>query len=105
MSRLEFKNNLKKHDWYHGYSDDHRSWTKGQSELKVLRLQHEEFECPFSIAMLQKWAHNMIVEEFVEEAPNNWYRHPKIYDNIASSLREELITQEEFDKIAEWLES
>ena len=105
MSRLKFKENLKGHDWYHGYSDDHRVWKEGQEQLGVLRQQHESLECPFSLSTLQKWAHNMIIEDFAEEAPGDWYRQPRIYKSIAATHREGLISKKEFNEIARWLES
>ncbi len=103
MNRAEFAKKLKGHDWYFGYSDDHRVWKRGHAASRKLRLIHEELNCPFDMGTLCKWAHNMILEQFAEEEPNQWYRQPRKYKCVAPSSRDELITQSEHDDITSWL--
>jgi len=95
MTRQEFKKQVKHHDWYFQYSDDHCVWTRGRQALSELKMNHAALECPFDLQTLCKWAHNMILEQF-EEEPGKWY--------IAAASRDDLITQEEFDKIEAWME-
>ena len=102
MKRSEFGRKIKSHDWYYGYSDDHRVWTRGKDASRVLRVTHEELDCPFDMGLLEKWAHNMILEEFAEEEPGDWYRQPKKYSCIAPTKREGLITQALHDEITQW---
>lgn len=103
MERAEFGSKLKSHDWYYGYSDDHRVWTRGRDAAARLRRTHEELDCPFDMKLLNKWAHNMILEQFAEEAPGEWYRQPRKYKCVAPIKREELITQAQHDEITNWM--
>ena len=102
--RSEFARKIRGHDWFYGYSDDHRYWTAGRKQAQVLRAMHSELDCPFSLGSLQKWAHKMILEHFAEENPGEWYRQPRHpHYRIAPSTREDLITQKEFDEITNWM--
>ena len=101
--RAEFANKLKTHDWYYGYSDDHRVWTRGRDAAARLRRTHKELDCPFDMPMLQKWAHNMILENFAEEELGAWYRQPRKYKCVAATKREDLITQAQHDEITQWM--
>ena len=33
----EFDIMCRDHDWYYGYSDDHRAWVKGNTNFKLLQ--------------------------------------------------------------------
>ena len=105
MERAEFGTKLKQHDWYYGYSDDHRYWTRGRDQAAVLRVAHKELDCPWDMGTLQKWAFKMIVEEFAEEVPgsNEWFRQPRKYKCVAPVKHEELITQAQHDEITNWM--
>ena len=104
-SRKDFLEKLKAHDWYYAYSDDHRYWTAGSKQRKELLALHEALSCPYSLDILCKWAHKMVVEEFAEESPNEWYRQPRIYKSIAPARLEDLITQNKWNEIQGWLSS
>ena len=104
MGRKEFKEQVKRHDWYFEYSDDHRVWTRGRKALGELKMNHAALECPFDLQTLCKWAHNMILEQFSEEKPGEYYRQPRKYKYIAPTRRDDLITQEEFDAIETWMD-
>ena len=101
--RTEFAKRIKHHDWYYGYSDDHSVWRRGHEELGALRRMHEDLECPFDMKTLMHWAHNMVLEEFAEEEPGDWYRQPRKYKSVAAVSRKELITQAEYDEITQWM--
>ena len=103
MERAEFGSKLKNHDWYYGYSDDHRVWTRGRDAAGRLRRAHEALDCPFDMGLLQKWAFNSIVEQFAEEEPGKWYRQPRKYKSIAPTKFEDLITQAQHDEITQWM--
>ena len=94
---------LKTHDWYYGYSDDHRAWTRGRNQMQALRTAHEDLNCPFDMKLLNKWAHNMVVEQFAEETPGEWYRQPHKYKCVAPVKLEDLITQAQHDEITQWM--
>ena len=47
----------------------------------------------------------MILEDFVEEEPNQWYRHPRKYKNVAPARREDLIEKVLAEEITTWIES
>ena len=102
-TRAEFGKRLKHHDWYYGYSDDHRIWSRGRDAAAALRKTHEELDCPFDMGILNKWAHNMILEQFAEMEPGKWWRVPRKYSCIAATKHEELITQEQYDEITYWM--
>jgi hypothetical protein len=99
----EFAKNLRAHDWYFAYSDDHRYWLSGTNEAKVLRDQRLILNCPYDMDTLRKWAYKMIVELFSEEAPGEWYKQPRIYEHVLPTTREDLLTQAKYDEISEWL--
>jgi hypothetical protein len=101
--RSEFAQKIKSHDWYYGYSDDHSVWRRGQAAKRVLLDMHKKLTCPFSMKMLMHWAHSMILEEFTEEKPGQWYRQPRKYKSTAPASREDLITREEHEKITHWM--
>ena len=103
MERAEFGRKLKRHDWYYGYSDDHSVWTRGRKAAAALRVSHEELECPFDMNLLNKWAYNMVVEQFAEEKPGEWYRQPHKYKCVAPAPRDSLITQAQHDEITQWM--
>jgi len=103
MTRSEFGKSLRAHDWYYGYSDDHRVWSRGHANNERLRAQHASLECPFTMSTLCKWAYDMILERFAEEEPGCWYKQPRLYKSVAPSKREDLITQAEHDEITQWL--
>ena len=103
MERGEFGTKLRQHDWYYGYSDDHRVWTRGRNQMQVLRTAHEDLECPFDMKLLEKRAHKMIVENFKEEEPGKWYPNPRKYSCIAPTPREGLITQAQHDEVTQWM--
>jgi len=103
MSREKFGLALKGHDWYYAYSDDSRVWRNGQSQSDMLNKRHKELDCPYNMTTLRKWSHNLIVEQFVEEIPGEWYRHPRKYKSIAPCKREDLITQELHDQVTQWM--
>lgn len=103
LTRSEFGKRLRSHDWYYGYSDDHRVWTRGRDASRALRVTHEELDCPFNMGLLEKWAHNMVVEQFAEEEPGEWYRQPHKYKCVAPVKHEDLITQAQHDEITQWM--
>jgi len=103
VNREEFGKALKGHDWYYAYSDDHRVWQRGKQRSSALRSQHAQLECPFDMHMLRKWAHSMIVDQFAEEEPGEWYRQPRKYKSVAPCTRANLITQKEYDEVTLWM--
>ena len=66
---------------------------------------HKNLDCPFGFVDLSKWAHNMILEDFAEEAPGEWYRQPRKYQSVTPTTRGQLITQSEWSDIQKWFES
>ena len=103
MDRATFGSRVKSHDWYYGYSDDHRVWTRGRDQAAIIRRYHEDLSCPFDMNLLNKWAHNMILEDFEEMEPGKWWKVPRKYSCIAASKREDLITQAQHDEITQWM--
>ena len=94
---------LRNHDWYYMYSDDGRVYKRGRQRTIALRERMQSLECPFTMDELRMAAHKMIVEEFAEEEPGKWYRQPRKFKSIAPTQREDLITQDEYAKIMEWI--
>ena len=103
ITRFDFARKIKGHDWFYHYSDDHRSWSRGKETFNKIREEHQHLECPFDMSMLQKWAHKMILENFVEESPGEWYPNPRKYKCIAGTPRTGLITQSEYDEVTLWM--
>lgn len=103
MKRSDFGIKLKAHDWYYAYSDDHSVWRSGRAAEAALRETREELDCPFTMSELQAWAHKMILEDFAEEEPGEWYRQPRKYKCIAPTKREELMPRAFHDEITHWM--
>ena len=103
MSREQFGKSLKNHDWYYQYSDDSRSYRRGQDQRHQLSKMHTSLDCPFAMTELRKWAHNMIVDRFLEEEPGQWYPNPRKYKCIAACSRDDLMTRAEHDEISQWM--
>ena len=103
MERAEFGTKLRQHDWYYGYSDDHRVWTRGRNQMQALRTAHEDLACPFTMAELNTWAHNMILEDFEEMEPGKWWKVPRKFSCIAPTKREDLMPRAFHDEITQWM--
>ena len=43
-------------DWYYQYSDDHRVYSKGESDFMHLDALRKKLSCPYSMAELQDYA-------------------------------------------------
>jgi hypothetical protein len=104
-NRKEFGIKLQNHDWFYEYSDDHRYWTAGVNQKKILREYHKNLTCPYSFDTLFKWANNMILEQFAEEKPDEWYRQPHKFKSTAASRLADLMSQEEWDIIQAWFDN
>tara|TARA_B100000579_G_C22244447_1_gene581969 strand:- start:65 stop:412 length:348 start_codon:yes stop_codon:yes gene_type:complete len=104
VKQNELFRRLQNHDWYYGYSDDHSVWKAGLNEEKKLNSIISDLSCPYSIAQLRMAVQNMVVEEFVEESPGEWYRHPRKYKNIAPTGRPDLIHRADQVQILAWIE-
>ena len=102
MNRAEFKNLVKHHDWYYAYSDDHNVWVRGSKSLAALQKAHSELACPFSMRTLSRWVANMILEEFVEEEPNKYWRQPR-QTYVAPATRDDLIFRAEWNQVESWM--
>jgi hypothetical protein len=101
--RKEFSKQLKAHDWYYSYSDDHNVWERGKRQLQNIVALYNSTNCPFELAELRMWANGMIVGPFAEEGPDEWYLQPRKYKCTAPVKREGLITQATSDEIEVWL--
>jgi hypothetical protein len=96
---------LKGHDWYYGYSDDHRVWKRGQRRQDHLRKLLESLNCPYPMNELRMAVQNMVVGEFAEEEPDRWYRQPRLYKNVAPVRRSELLLEADQVQMLAWIES
>jgi hypothetical protein len=96
---------LRNHDWFYAYSDDHRVWKRGCQALKSLSVDLRQLDCPYDIGDIRMTVQNMILEDFVEEEPNRWYRTPRKYKNVAPTQRHGLIERARAEEILEWITS
>ena len=104
-TRKVFGTKLRSHDWYYAYSDDHRYWDRGRRQRMELDAMHKNLRCPYDFGTLSKWAHDMIVEQFAEESPGEWYRQPRKYKCVAPCDRKDLITEQEWSDIQSWFDN
>lgn len=98
-------NQLAAHDWYFGYSDDHRVWKRGQAAQNHLRKLLENLECPFRMQDLRMAVQEMVVDLFEEEKPGHWYRKPHTYKNVAPVKRTDLLLRADQVQILAWIEN
>ncbi len=96
---------LKNHDWFYGYSDDHRYWTAGVESEKKIKSRLSETNCPYSMKQLRMAVNDMILENFAEETPGEWYRQPRKYKSIAPVYRSDLIFKADQVQILAWIEA
>lgn len=104
-NRKEFGIKLQNHDWFYNYSDDHRYWTAGTNQRKILHEFHKNLACPYDFEKLFMWANNMILEQFAEESPGVWYRQPRKYQSIAPTQLKDLATLEEWQTVQDWFDN
>jgi len=98
-------NQLKWHDWYYGYSDDHRVWKKGQLSQNHLVKLLESLNCPYPINDLRMAVQDMVVDLFVEEKAGRWYRKPHTYKNVAPVKRSQLLLRANQVQVLAWIEN
>ena len=96
---------LKGHDWYYGYSDDHRVWKKGQLVQNHLRELVKTLGCPYPLNELRMAVQEMVVEDFEELTPGNWYPKGNTYKNIAPTKRSGLLHRADQVQGLAWIES
>ena len=94
---------LTRHDWYYEYSDDHRVWRRGHLRQRELLDELKRLKCPHSVADVRMSVQDMILEDFVEEEPGKWYRHPRKYKSVAPARRENLIERGRAEEIIAWI--
>ena len=71
MSPADYLDELRRHDWYYEYSDDHRAWTKGRDNGR--RLQAICQEDPLLSRMYSdynKWIFMSPQQREANEAPH-----------------------------------
>jgi hypothetical protein len=95
---------LTNHDWFHEYSDDHRVWQRGHARQAELKAELDRLNCPFTMRDIRMSVQKMILDEFAEEKPGQWYRQPKLYKNVAPTGRPGLIERSNAEEIMIWLE-
>ena len=98
-------NTLRNHDWYFAYSDDHAVWNRGRVRGLELKNRIKNLDCPYTMTQLRQAVHNMVLEDFVEEEPGKWFRHPRKYTHIAPTRREELLSKKEHEQIMDWIKN
>tara|TARA_A100000164_G_scaffold301265_1_gene276390 strand:+ start:58 stop:393 length:336 start_codon:yes stop_codon:yes gene_type:complete len=103
-NKLTLMQRLKRHDWYYAYSDDHRVWKSGLNEERRLNGLVAELNCPYTLAQLRMAVQNMVLEEFSEEAPGEWYRQPRKYKNVAPTGRPDLMHRADQVQVLAWIE-
>jgi len=94
---------LKNHDWFYGYSDDHRVWRRGRQRQKELARDLEGMNCPYNLAEIRMTVQDMILEDFAEEGDSGyWYRQPRKHKNVAGVLKTSLIERARANEITRW---
>jgi hypothetical protein len=96
---------LQRHDWFWGYSDDHRWWKKGRKEDTSLRASLSQCKCPYGMSDIRCAVLNMIEEDFKKEEDGYWYRQPHVYKNVAGVNKSDLISRSYAQEIISWLEN
>ena len=94
---------LRNHDWYHGYSDDHRVWQRGQANQKRLTALLADFQCPYKMSDLRKAVHGMVFEDFVED-DGFWYKEPR-QPYVSGVRQEELMFRADQVQVLAWIEA
>ena len=95
---------LRAHDWYYAYSDDNRYYQSGRREEQLLNSALANLGCPYNMKQLRMAVQNMVVEEFEEESPGEWYKQPRKYKSVAPVTRGDLIHRADQVQILAWIE-
>ncbi len=74
MTNEQFFKLLQKHDWTYMMSDDHRAYTKGQNESRVLQAAYQEND--FFMKMFRDY------NAFVWQTRDNPIARPQLEDYI-----------------------
>ena len=86
-TREELKTSLQAHDWYYGYSDDHRYWSAGQNQKARIQALFNVLSPPFELMQLRAWALRLVQGELVQGIDGHWRK-----GNSASVSTAETIT-------------
>lgn len=97
-TREDLKSRLQAHDWYYGYSDDHRYWSAGQNQKEHIHNLYNQLMPPFELVQLRAWALHLVQGELVQGIDGHWRK-----GNSASVSTAETITPDTFDRIEKWL--
>ena len=95
---------LRGHDWYYAYSDDHSVWKAGRAKESKIKGLISDYSCPYSMRQLRMAVQNMVVEDFAEESPEEWYRQPRKYMSVAPVARGDLMHRADQVQILAWIE-
>jgi hypothetical protein len=100
-----FEKALRTHDWFYDYSDDMGVWSRGLRERQALQKQANTIQCPFSLNELRLFVHEMILENFEERKPGEYYRKGETSKYCAPAQLSNLIPQSKADAIQVWLDT
>lgn len=72
----EFTNDLKAHDWFYDYSDDHSVWTRGRNERKQLQ------NVASTLVKTKQASTDEVTELWNTYAPDRFQSQPKNFEQI-----------------------
>ena len=105
MSREEFREKAKEHNWSYEYSSGDRYY-KGKDAAAVLRRAYEDFKNrgwdPPPWSDLRLWSYENIIEDLQQDDAGNLYRSDAPQRPAYKISKDSTISREDWDKIDRW---
>jgi len=105
MSREEFREKAKKHNWTYEYSSGDRYY-KGKDEAAILRRAYEDFKArgwePPAWQEIRLWSYGNIIEDLQQDEEGNLYHSGSPQRPAYKLSKDSTISREDWNKIDQW---
>jgi YHS domain-containing protein len=105
MTREEFRDKVKKHNWSYEYSSGN-TYYKGQESSEDLRRAYQDFKDrgwdPPGWEDLRLWSYGNIIEDLQQDDDGNLYRSGSPQRRAYVISKDATISREDWDKIDRW---
>jgi len=105
MSREEFREKAKKHNWTYEYSSGN-TYYKGKDAAAILRRAYEDFKArgwePPTWQEIRLWSYGNIIEDLQQDDAGNLYRSDAPQRPAYKISKDSTISREDWNKIDQW---
>ena len=105
MSREEFREKAKKHNWTYEYSSGN-TYYKGKDAAAILRRAYEDFKArgwePPTWQEIRLWSYGNIIEDLQQDEEGNLYHSGSPQRPAYKLSKDSTISREDWNKIDQW---